>query len=51
MVSAGELGINAETLEKRLTNILDISYTWNAVLLIDEADGKYIVLPFPDALF
>lgn len=41
MVSAGELGIDASTLEKRLTTILDISFTWNAVLLIDEADGMF----------
>lgn len=38
MVSAGELGTDSAVLEKRLTNILDISFTWNAVLLIDEAD-------------
>lgn len=38
MVSVGELGIRPEQLEMNLKRILDIAYTWRAVLLIDEAD-------------
>lgn len=37
-VSIGELGTNADTLERRLRSILDIATAWNAVLLLDEAD-------------
>jgi hypothetical protein len=37
-VSAGELGTTPEQVDKRLTNILQLSETWNAVLLLDEAD-------------
>lgn len=38
IVSSGELGTSCETLDERLTKILDMASTWNAVLLIDEAD-------------
>ena len=37
-VSIGELGTDPDQLEKRLREILDIATTWNAVLLLDEAD-------------
>ncbi|KAM0792905.1 hypothetical protein ACM66B_002666 [Microbotryomycetes sp. NB124-2] len=37
-VTAGELGNNAETLEKKLRDVLDTVEVWSAVLLIDEAD-------------
>ncbi|KAF1845136.1 AAA family ATPase [Cucurbitaria berberidis CBS 394.84] len=38
MVSAGELGIQADTVDKRLGVILDVTRRWGCVLLIDEAD-------------
>ncbi|MGZ8924553.1 MAG: AAA family ATPase [Nitrososphaeraceae archaeon] len=38
MVGVGELGTNVESLEENLRNILDIAISWNAVLLLDEAD-------------
>lgn len=38
MVSAGELGIQADIVDKRLSTILDITRRWCCVLLIDEAD-------------
>ncbi|KAI0197182.1 putative AAA family ATPase [Xylaria flabelliformis] len=38
MLSAGELGISSERVEKRLGEILDLAYRWNAVLLLDESD-------------
>jgi hypothetical protein len=38
MVSVGELGTNVDTLEESLRQILETAATWNAVLLIDEAD-------------
>ncbi|KAM0749809.1 P-loop containing nucleoside triphosphate hydrolase protein [Meredithblackwellia eburnea MCA 4105] len=37
-VGAGELGVHADALEKRLRDTLDVAGTWGAVLLIDEAD-------------
>ncbi|KAK4049370.1 hypothetical protein OIV83_004102 [Microbotryomycetes sp. JL201] len=37
-VTAGELGMSAETLEKKLRDVLDTVEVWSAVLLIDEAD-------------
>lgn len=37
-VSAGELGTDARSLEIDLQRILDISHTWGAILLLDEAD-------------
>lgn len=37
-VSVGELGVNADELEKNLRQILDVAQMWNAVILIDEAD-------------
>jgi SpoVK/Ycf46/Vps4 family AAA+-type ATPase len=38
VISVGDLGQDAVTLEKRLGDILQISKLWNAVILIDEAD-------------
>jgi len=37
-VTVGELGTNVDQLEKRLNNILEIANSWDAVILIDEAD-------------
>lgn len=37
-VSAGELGTNALDVDKFLTKILDLAKTWDAVLLLDEAE-------------
>lgn len=38
MVSTGELGIDADVVDKRLDTILEITRRWGCVLLIDEAD-------------
>lgn len=38
MLSAGELGTSSGQVEKRLADILDLAYRWNAVLLLDESD-------------
>ncbi|KAJ6623166.1 P-loop containing nucleoside triphosphate hydrolase protein [Mycena sp. CBHHK59/15] len=38
VVSAGELGTKPEELDERLTRILELAQTWNAVLLLDEAE-------------
>lgn len=38
MVSVGELGTDVPSLETNLRNILQVSSSWNAVLLIDEVD-------------
>lgn len=38
MVSAGDLGTDSGSLERELRYIMDITTTWGAVLLIDEAD-------------
>lgn len=37
-VSTGELGIDADVVDQRLGQILEISRRWGCVLLIDEAD-------------
>jgi hypothetical protein len=37
-VSVGELGTDTNELEKKLTEILEVSSSWNAVILLDEAD-------------
>lgn len=37
-ISVGELGVNVTELEDRLREILEVSSSWNAVCLIDEAD-------------
>lgn len=37
-VTCGDIGINAEAVEKYLTTVLHLGNTWNAVLLLDEAD-------------
>jgi len=38
MVNVGELGTDAEALERSLSTILHIASSWKAILLIDEAD-------------
>ncbi|CAG8780447.1 7817_t:CDS:2 [Dentiscutata erythropus] len=38
VLTVRELGSTPETLEAELVKVLDIAYTWNAVLLLDEAD-------------
>lgn len=38
MISVGELGTEPDALEGRLRQILELATTWNAVLLLDEAD-------------
>jgi len=38
IVSSGDLGTSAATLDDKLSRILDLASTWKAVLLIDEAD-------------
>lgn len=37
-ITVGELGTTPETLEVKLTRILEMTKSWNAVILIDEAD-------------
>lgn len=38
MVSVGELGVEPTQLEESLRKILDMASSWNAIILIDEAD-------------
>ncbi|KAH4928659.1 hypothetical protein HBH74_102660 [Parastagonospora nodorum] len=38
MMSAGDLGINSNQIESKLTSILEMVAKWNAVLLLDECD-------------
>lgn len=38
MMSAGDLGLDSSAVESSLSNVLDMSTKWNAVLLLDEAD-------------
>ncbi|KAG8802746.1 hypothetical protein FRC16_008769 [Serendipita sp. 398] len=38
IVGAGDLGTSASSLDTSLTQIFDIGHSWNAVILIDEAD-------------
>lgn len=38
MMSAGDLGVDSSTVESSLSNVLEMSTKWNAVLLLDEAD-------------
>ncbi|KAG8703777.1 hypothetical protein FRC09_003954 [Ceratobasidium sp. 395] len=38
VVSSGELGVDASQLETQLKDILEMTATWGAVVLIDEAD-------------
>jgi hypothetical protein len=38
IVGAGDLGTSAAKVDQNLANILRISATWSAVVLIDEAD-------------
>jgi hypothetical protein len=44
MVSAGELGIQADTVDQRLGVILDVTRRWGCVLLIDEV-GTVVTQP------
>jgi SpoVK/Ycf46/Vps4 family AAA+-type ATPase len=37
-VSAGDLGTDPQTVDKKLSEILEQAHKWNAVLLLDEAD-------------
>ncbi|KAF1949673.1 hypothetical protein CC80DRAFT_253510 [Byssothecium circinans] len=37
-VSSGELGTSASQLERDLNRIMDITHSWGAILLLDEAD-------------
>lgn len=37
-VSAGDLGVEPQEVDKELSKILDLAHQWNAVLLLDEAD-------------
>ncbi len=37
-MSAGEMGTQPNTVEKRLSDILQMATMWGAILLIDEAD-------------
>ncbi|KAL2056976.1 hypothetical protein ABVK25_002715 [Lepraria finkii] len=37
-VCAGDLGLDSDKLERRLTEILDLVARWKAILLLDEAD-------------
>jgi SpoVK/Ycf46/Vps4 family AAA+-type ATPase len=37
-VSAGELGVEVDTVESKLQTALDVAKKWDAVLLLDEAD-------------
>jgi hypothetical protein len=37
-MSCGDLGTTATECEKTLIEVLDLATSWNAVLLIDEAD-------------
>ena len=38
MISAGDLGLDSSDVESSLSNVLEMSTKWNAVLLLDEAD-------------
>ncbi|KAL9119812.1 MAG: hypothetical protein Q9187_003634 [Circinaria calcarea] len=38
MMSAGDLGLRPENVEKNLTNILEMVEKWRAILLLDECD-------------
>ncbi|MCJ1465286.1 hypothetical protein MMC07_003902 [Pseudocyphellaria aurata] len=38
MMSAGDLGSDSSSVESSLSNVLEMSTKWNAVLLLDEAD-------------
>lgn len=45
-VSAGELGTNSASLERDLNRIMDITHSWGAILLLDEADVFVSPVPF-----
>jgi SpoVK/Ycf46/Vps4 family AAA+-type ATPase len=38
VIGSGDLGTNASGLDHELTRIFDVAHSWNAVVLIDEAD-------------
>lgn len=37
-ISAGDLGLEPEQVQHRLSNAFQLARTWSAVLLLDEAD-------------
>jgi hypothetical protein len=37
-VNCGELGVNTNSVEANLSDALRLAMTWNAIVLIDEAD-------------
>ncbi len=37
-IGSGEMGTSPESLEKKLSDILEIAHAWDAIILIDEAD-------------
>ena len=37
-MSAGDLGVESEEIERSLSNVLEMATKWNAILLLDEAD-------------
>ncbi len=37
-ISCGELGSDVVMMEKKLADLLEIAYAWNAIVLLDEAD-------------
>ena len=37
-ISSGDLGISANVVEEKLSSALDLATSWNAIVLIDEAD-------------
>lgn len=37
-VTSGDVGVDPDLVEERLRDIFDYAVTWNAVLLLDEAD-------------
>ena len=38
MMSAGDLGLDSSEVESSLSNVLEMTTKWNAILLLDEAD-------------
>ncbi|KAF4535921.1 uncharacterized protein LTHEOB_12447 [Lasiodiplodia theobromae] len=49
VVSAGELGISTHSVERKLEEIFEQAYKWNAVLLLDDSD-LYLEKRTPDHL-
>lgn len=38
IITAGELGVSLQDMEKNLDNLLNLAQYWNAIILLDEAD-------------